>query len=121
MGAACVFLLLLTPIGDRIINLLPYVGSEENTVTADYRTKLLENSWIVIQRNPVFGSVDYLETPEMQEMIQGQGIIDVVNTYIQVALNTGLVGLGLFVLFFAAVLAGLGPSLQSPCRKPIPS
>ena len=113
MGAAAIFLLIMTPIGDRIINLLPYVGSEENTVTAEYRTKLLENAWIVIQRNPVFGSVDYLQTPEMQEMIQGQGIIDIVNTYLQVALNAGFVGLGLFVLFFAAVLAGLARAFMA--------
>lgn len=112
-GAACIFLLILTPIGDRVINLLPYVGSEESTVTADYRSKLLENSWIVIRRNPLFGSVDYLETPEMQEMIQGQGIIDVVNTYLQVALATGLAGLGLFVLFFVTVLAGLARAFRA--------
>lgn len=113
VGAAGIFLSLLTPVGDRVINLLPYIGSEESTVTADYREKLLENSWIVIQRNPFFGSVDYLQTPEMQEMIQGQGIIDIVNTYLQVALNAGLVGLGLFVLFFAAVLIGLARALRA--------
>lgn len=112
-GVVVFFLLTLTPIGDRVINLLPYVGSEENTVTADYRTKLLENSWIVIGRNPIFGSIDYLQTPEMQEMMQGQGIIDIVNTYIQVALETGLVGLSLFLLFFAAVLAGLAKAFRA--------
>jgi O-antigen ligase len=43
----------------------------------------------------------------MQEMIQGQGIIDIVNTYLQISLNYGLVGLGLFAGFFLAVLSGL--------------
>lgn len=33
-------------------------------------------------------------------MIQGQGIIDIVNTTINVALQVGLVGLTLFVAFF---------------------
>lgn len=113
MGVACIFLLLLTPVGGRVINLLPYVGSQESTVTADYRTQLLENAWIVIKRNPVFGSVDFLQTPEMQKMIQGQNIIDVVNTYLAVALNTGFVGLGLFLLFFAAILAGLARAFRA--------
>lgn len=42
----------------------------------------MDNSWIVIQRNPLFGSFDFRNTPEMQSMIQGEGIIDIVNTYI---------------------------------------
>lgn len=113
IGTTSIFLLILTPVGDRIINLLPYVGSEESTVTADYRTQLLENSWIVIRRNPLFGSIDFTQTPEMQEMIQGQGIIDVVNTYLVVALRTGFVGLGLFLLFFVAVLTGLARAFMA--------
>jgi len=40
-------------------------------------------------------------------MIQGEGIIDIVNTYINLALRVGLVGLGLFVAFFAVVLRGI--------------
>jgi len=112
-GAAGIFLLLLTPVGGRVIDLLPYVGSEESTVTASYREKLLENSWIVIQRNPLLGSVNYLQTPEMQEMIQGQGIIDIVNTYLSVALEYGFVGLGLFGLFFAAVLVRLARAFRA--------
>lgn len=107
LGVIGILLLLLTPVASRVISLLPYIGSEASTVTANYREKLLENSWIVIQRNPFFGSVNYFQAPEMQELIQGQGIIDVVNTYVGIALTHGLIGLALFGLFFTTVLIGL--------------
>src|SRR5262249_21912246 len=43
----------------------------------------------------------------MQRLLQGEGIIDIVNTYLRVALNAGLVGLGLFCGFFVTILIGL--------------
>ena len=101
----------IMPEGEKIINLLPFIGNIEKS-NIDYREKLLDNSIIVIQRNPLFGSVNYLQTPEMQEMIQGQGIIDIVNSYLQVSLKYGLVGLGLFAGFFLVVLSGI-----YQCRK----
>jgi len=99
-------LISMLPGGEKVINLLPIIGSTDKG-TIDYREKLITNSMIVIQRNPWFGSIDFLNTPEMEAMRQGQGIIDIVNTYIRVALETGLVGLGLFVAFFALTLLGI--------------
>ena len=107
-------LISVIPGGERVINLLPFIGKVE-TGSIDYREKLLENSITVISRNPLFGSVDYLRTPEMQEMVQGEGIIDLVNTYIQIGLRHGLVGLGLFVGIFLGILFGI-----YRCRKNIP-
>lgn len=97
------------PGGGRIINLLPVIGNVERA-NIDYREKLLENSIIVIKRNPLLGTVNYYKDPEMQEMIQGQGIIDIVNTYLQVSLKYGLIGLGLFAGFFFVVLSGIHKS-----------
>ena len=68
---------------------------------------------IVIRRNPWFGSVNFLDTPEMQALMGGQGIIDVVNTYISITLDSGLVGLGLFVGFFALVIIGVYRAMRS--------
>jgi O-antigen ligase len=68
---------------------------------------------IVIQRNPWFGSINYLDTPEMESMRQGQNIIDIVNTYISVALEKGFVGLGLFVGFFFLTLLGIYLAMRS--------
>jgi O-antigen ligase len=106
----------ILPGGEKAINLLPYIGSTEKE-NIGYREKLLTNSMIVIQRNPWFGSVDYMETPEMKEMRQGQGIIDIVNTYLVVALEKGLVGLGLFVGFFVLTLLGVFHAMGSIADK----
>jgi hypothetical protein len=95
--------ILLSPLGDKVIDSLPFVGSvDAENVT--YRQRLIENSLIIIAQNPLLGSADFMETPEMEEMRQGQGIIDIVNVYLSVALNSGLVGLILFVGIFVSML-----------------
>lgn len=105
-------LISIIPGGENVINLLPFIGSTEKE-NIDYREKLITNSMIVIQRNPWFGSVNYLNTPEMESMRQGQGIIDIVNTYIWLALEKGFVGLGLFVGFFALTILGIYRAMRS--------
>lgn len=105
-------LISIFPKGERIINLLPFVGSSDQG-TVDYRKDLLTKSLIVIQRNPWFGSIDYRDTPELESMRQGEGIIDIVNSYIKVALETGVVGLLLFVSFFALTLLGVYRAMRS--------
>jgi O-antigen ligase len=112
----CLSIISVLPEGNRIINLLPFIGTTEKG-SVDYREQLITNSMKVIKQNLWFGSVDYLKTPEMEEMRQGQGIIDIVNTYIQVALSTGLVGLGLFVSFFARILRGIYRAMYSISNK----
>ena len=105
-GLLALPLLMVIPGGQKLLDLLPFIGSvEKENIT--YRERLIDNSLIVIERNPWLGSVDYRKTPEMQSMIQGEGIIDVVNTYLGIALETGLVGLSLFTAFFATILLGL--------------
>jgi len=111
LGAAAIPLLAVLPGGDRVLNLLPFIGQADQ-FNITYRERLLENSWIVIERNFWLGSIDYLQTPEMLSMIQGQGIIDIVNTYIGVALEYGMVGLGLFCLFFGLAWLGVFNSFR---------
>ncbi len=92
--------------GQKIISFLPFIGTvgEENTT---YRQDLMTNALIVIKRNLWFGSIDHSKTPEMLRMIQGEGIIDVVNTYLGVALDYGLVGFVLFSGFFVIIIIQL--------------
>jgi O-antigen ligase len=111
-GVLALPLLAIVPGGQKVLDLLPFIGSVDvDNIT--YRQRLFDNAIIVIQRNPLFGSFDYRNTPEMQSMIQGEGIIDIVNTYIGVALSFGLVGLTLFVAFFATVLLGIRKAMRS--------
>lgn len=104
-------LVAMLPGGERVINLLPFIGSMEKG-TIDYREDLITSSMIVIQRNPWLGSFDYLKEPEMEALRQN-GLIDVVNTYIGIALETGFVGLGLFVAFFTLTLLGIYRAMRS--------
>jgi O-antigen ligase len=102
-GLISIPLLMTFPAGQRIVDLLPVVGNVDK-FNVEYRERLIDTALIVIQRSPWFGSIDYLNTPEMEAMRQGQGIIDIVNTYIGVTLEHGLVGLALFIGFFLSVL-----------------
>lgn len=95
-------LLSFTPFGAKIVEMLPYIGSQgQDSVT--YREQLAQVSWALIKQNPFFGSPFVML--QMEELRPGEGgIIDLVNGYAQVALFYGLVGFTLFVALFAAGL-----------------
>lgn len=105
IGVFALPLLLWTDAGEKLVDKLPFVGNLESA-NVIYRQRLLEISIEVISKQPFFGAYDYLLLPEMQALVQGQGIIDIVNSYLQVGLERGLVGLSLFFGFLATVAAG---------------
>ena len=92
-----VFVLTTTDLGNLIVE------TEEHGTLA-YRIDLIANSLDSISRHPFFGTPDFLENQALQASYQGQGIIDVVNAYLQVTLRYGLVGL---LLYFLALRYGL--------------
>lgn len=96
IGLAGLVVLALTPFGDNIFALIPFIN-EDTSGSFDYRQRLAEIGWSVAMETPVFGSENYLNHPRMQQLIQGQGIIDLVNSYLRIALESGLVGLALYV------------------------
>jgi len=104
-GSVALGALLMSPLGDRVIDSLPIVGTidEDNVI---YRQRLVEKSWELIQQNPIFGDPFFME--KMEDLRQGEGIIDLVNAYASVALGTGIVGL---ILFTLPILLGLIRSL----------
>lgn len=104
-------LLGVIPGGQKIINLLPFIGTTENE-NVDYRVKLLDNAAIVFKRYPIFGSVKYRGELAKLDMVQGEGIVDVVNSYLDVVLGYGLVGLILFIGFFWLVLLSIYKKLK---------
>lgn len=75
--------------------------------TVEYRYELLSKSMQVIGEHPWLGSDQYVQRLAANGMLQGEGIVDIVNTYLGVALATGWIGLLLFVALFAVVLLGL--------------
>jgi hypothetical protein len=91
-------LIAASPLGDAILDLLPKTGQPAD----EYRHRLAERGWELVLAHPFFG--DQFPWPKMEDLRQGEGIIDIVNTYLGVALNYGLVGLFLFLGF---ILIGL--------------
>jgi hypothetical protein len=85
---------LMSPIGERVIDNLPFIGTVD-AANVEYRKRLAEVSWQLIQQHPLLGNPFVLT--QMEELRQGQGIIDLVNSYASTALLYGLGGLSLFV------------------------
>ena len=75
--------------------------------TFKYRVDLIFNSFDAISQNPLFGSSTYLTNEALQASRQGQGIIDVVNAYLGIALQYGLVTAAIYVSMFAVTMRGL--------------
>jgi len=92
-----------TDFGEKLFSALPFIGTAD-TDSVEYRQVLIDTSFLVIRQNLWFGAFDYLANPAMQSLMTGDGIIDVVNTFVGVTLTYGIVGLGLFcgVFLFAA-------------------
>lgn len=107
-------------LGDSLVEAI------NNTTGADkqadfnviYRQQLLKTSVALIQQSPWFGVPNYLDY--MADLKQGDGIVDLVNTYLIVALNVGVVGLVLFIVPFLVTLGGLAgrlPMEPGPLRR----
>ncbi len=104
-------ILLASPLGDKISGVIPFLGGTVDTDTLNYRERLLDRSWELIKAKPILG--DQLALTKMQDLRQGQGIIDVVNAYVGVTLFYGFTGLALFMTF---ILVPLGRALVKSRR-----
>jgi hypothetical protein len=98
-------IVLASPYGDKIVSYLPFVKDNVDTGSADYRQRLIEISMNILSYYPFFGTPYYMAY--MEELRQGQGIIDMVNTYLAIALPTGYVGLVLWLLPMLMALTAL--------------
>lgn len=87
----------ISPLGDKIARVIPYFGGTVDINNVVYRDRLLALSWQIIMGHPWFG--DQQALLEMEELRQGEGIIDLMNGFVGILLANGFVGLSLFVLF----------------------
>jgi O-antigen ligase len=116
-------LLMVIALGAGILASTPYGNSlYQSSVTVDegsytYRALILELTISIILRNPLFGPRDPAYILELEALRQGEGIIDIVNSYIGVALNSGLIGLFLFLGFFAAAMFGIWKRMNKESDK----
>jgi O-antigen ligase len=101
-------LVYLSPLGDKIVSVLPWFGGTVDNSNIIYRQRLWDRSWQIIQDSPFLGDQGALL--KMQDLRQGEGFVDLVNTYVGILLDNGFVGLALFLLFIlgAALKAWTG-------------
>ncbi len=100
-------LVAMTPVGSKIIDVLPFIGSADQANVL-YRQQLAQESFRLILQNPLLG--DPFVLAHMEDLRQGQGIIDLMNAYAAVALFSGLTGLACFATLLA------GPMIRSIAR-----
>jgi hypothetical protein len=102
MASTASLVIMVSPIGDRILNVLPVMGRTPDANIV-YRQRLAERGWAIVLAHPLFGDQDPYR--EMEDLRQGEGIIDIVNTYLGVALAYGLIGLFCFLSFILLGMA----------------
>lgn len=87
----------LSPLGDKIAKVMPFLGGTIDVSNIDYRHRLLGRTWQIIRENPIFGDQNALL--KMEDLRQGEGIIDLMNGFAHILLSNGFLGLSLFLSF----------------------
>lgn len=83
---------------------LNFISGSDTEGTSSYRLEILQGGIEVVRKNLIFGNNQAIRQGEMSDLVQGQGIVDVVNSYLQVAMDGGLF---LLACFLAVPLAGV--------------
>jgi O-antigen ligase len=103
MGAAVAAVIVAaSPLGAKIAAVIPFLGGKVDVENIDYRQRLWDRVWTLFQQNPLFG--DQFALTKMQDLRQGQGIVDFVNGYAAELVAGGALGLGLFLILVLAIL-----------------
>jgi O-antigen ligase len=110
-GAVVLAIILASPMGPKFIDLIPFVGNVEPQ-NAEYRKLFVQQSLLAISHHPWFGSPDFANAPEFAQL-KPQGLLDTLNVFIAVALESGLVGLALYGGIFVTVGFGVLRSSRS--------
>lgn len=90
-------------------------GSEQADLSSiEYRRELLDTALALIKQSPWTGVPNY--AAQMQSLRQGEGIIDIVNSYVAIMLDAGVFGLAIYLLPFIIVFT----RLHSAARRRLP-
>ena len=92
----------LAAISNRVAIMLGQTSEGQGTL--DYREQLLARGIEEFWKNPLFGDAIGDVLANMRDLIQGEGIVDLVNGYLHIALISGAAGL--FIIL--ACLIGIG-------------
>lgn len=100
-----------------------FMGAGQNIGNyRDYRTLLLERGLQEGRKHPFVGTSLSSVTDALADLTQGEHIVDFVNSYLNIYLVSGLLGLGALLLALAGVyarlLARMGPALRRAPERP---
>lgn len=101
-----VSMLVFTGLAPTIVDFLPWVGTVDSASVAG-REHLAEVALRVIAQNPWTGYYEFGELPALEVLRDGSGMIDLVNTYIIVALKGGVFAFLFFVTIPTIVMLGI--------------
>jgi len=111
-GTLIVTLLIL--LASSIPKVAAFLGADRGYGSdGDYRQTLLRRGLQEGMRHPFFGDDKLRVVSRMADVVQGEGIVDFVNTYLMIFLNSGFVGLGLVVALLAAITWKIWPSRKT--------
>ncbi len=80
------------------------IGGDFIRENFDYRARLFDLGSQVMMEEPIFGVTNPQHDPRLESLKQGEGIVDIVNTYLLIGLQYGFPGL---ILFIYAIFGGL--------------
>ena len=102
-GIAGVLALSLAAVNNRVAIMLGLTAEGQGTF--DYREKLLTRGIEEFWKSPLFGDAINDVLYQMRDMVQGEGIVDLVNGYLHIALMSGAVGLLVIIACLAGVIS----------------
>jgi hypothetical protein len=102
VAAAFATALSFTPVGQRIISVIPFFGGTVDSENITYRQRLLSRTMDIIADSPWLGARDAML--QLTDMRQGQGIIDIINGFAEILLGSGLIGFSLFAYIVLGAL-----------------
>ncbi|MDB5687147.1 MAG: O-Antigen ligase [Rhizorhabdus sp.] len=94
LAIAVALAMLIVPANTKLGGMLG--KSADTASTADYRKDLLRRGMEEIGKRPLIGASGPAVRAALEDLRQGEGIIDFVNTYLYIGLVTGLIGLAAF-------------------------
>jgi len=86
----------ISPLGDKIARVVPFLGGTVDAENITYRQRLLTRAWQIIQGSPFLGDQHALSK---MEDLRAAGIIDLMNGFMNILLDNGFVGLSLYLSF----------------------
>lgn len=111
LGVLLLPILVVFGVGQKYLDFLPFIGSID-AQNVSYRARLLQISLEVIADSPWLGNYHFLDDMRMQTLMQGDQLVDMVNSYLVIALHSGVLGLALVLGFFIGILRGIWREMQ---------